>query len=144
MEKYKVGYMAGVYDLFHVGHLNLIRRARESCEHLIVGVLTDEEVMRWKPTRPFVPFEERIEIIRAVRYVDEAIMVNSENIDRLDSWKQLHFDCQFSGSDYANNPGWLADQQKLREVGSDIVFFPYTETTCSTNLRSLIQQKLIK
>ena len=144
MKKYKLGYMAGVYDLFHIGHLNLIRRAKENCEYLIVGVLTDEEVLRWKPQRPFVPFEERIEIIRSIRYVDEAILVNSENIDRIDSWNKLHFDCQFSGSDYQNNPGWLEDQRKLRELGSDIVFFPYTETTCSTQLREMIEQRIIK
>lgn len=143
MKKYKVGYMAGVYDMFHIGHLNLIKRAKEQCDYLIVGVLTDEEVVRWKPNRPFVPFEERIEIIRSVRYVDEAIRVTSTNIDRMDSWNQLHFDCQFSGSDYEHDAGWLADREKLRAVGSDIVFFPYTQSTSSTKLRALINQKLL-
>lgn len=143
MKPYKIGYMAGVYDMFHIGHLNLIKRAKEQCEHLIVGVLTDEEVLRWKPHRPIVPFEERLEIIRSIRYVDEAIGVDDSNIDRIDCWHQLHFDCQFSGSDYAENPGWLADQAKLQELGSDIMFFPYTQSTSSSQLRQLISKKLI-
>lgn len=143
MKKYNVGYMAGVYDLFHIGHLNLIKKAKEHCNYLIVGVLTDEEVMRWKVNRPFIPFEERIEIVRSISYVDEVVKVESHNIDRMDSWNILHFDCQFSGSDYADNEGWLADQKKLREVGSDIVFFPYTESTSSTQLKNLINKKLI-
>lgn len=142
-KKYKVGYMAGVFDLFHIGHLNLMRRAKEQCEYLMVGVLTDEEVQRWKPNKPFIPFEERIQIVESIRYVDEVVKVTSENITRMDSWNRYHFDCQFSGSDYANNEGWLWDQQQLRAVGSDIVFLPYTQTTCSTKIKALIEKSLI-
>lgn len=141
-KKYKVGYMAGVFDLFHIGHLNLMRRAKEQCEYLIVGVLTDEEVQRWKPNKPFIPFEERIQIVESIKYVDKAVKVTSENITRMDSWNIYHFDCQFSGSDYANNEGWLWDQQQLRKVGSDIVFLPYTQTTCSTKIKALIEKSL--
>lgn len=122
MRKYKIGYMAGVYDLYHVGHLNLMMKAKEQCEYLMVGVLTDEEVMRWKSSRPFIPFEERIRIVQAIRYVDEVVKVTSENIARMDAWNKYHFDCQFSGDDYAKDDGWLYDQQQLRNVGSDIVF----------------------
>lgn len=142
-KKYKVGYMAGVFDLFHIGHLNLMRRAKEQCEYLMVGVLTDEEVQRWKPNKPFIPFEERIQIVESIKYVDEVVKVTSENITRMDSWNRYHFDCQFSGSDYANNEGWLWDQQQLRKVGSDIVFLPYTQTTCSTKIKALIEKGLI-
>ncbi len=143
MKKYKTGYMAGVYDLYHVGHLNLMRKAKEQCEYLIVGVLTDEEVTRWKPNRPFIPFEERIRIVQAIRYVDEAVKVTSENIARMDAWNMYRFDCQFSGDDYAEDEGWLYDQQQLRNVGSDIVFLPYTKTTSSTQIKELINKALV-
>lgn len=142
MKKYKTGYMAGVYDLFHVGHLNLIMRAKEQCEYLIVGVLTDEEVVRWKPQPPYIPYEERIRIVAAVRYVDQVVGVSSSNIARMDAWERYHFDCQFSGDDYANDKGWLYDRQQLRMVGSDIVFLPYTKTTSSTKIRALIDRAL--
>lgn len=142
-KKVKVGYIAGVFDLFHIGHLNLIRRAKERCEYLMVGVLTDEEVIRWKPHKPFIPFEERIAIVGAIKDVDKVVEVTSENIARMDSWNIFHFDCQFSGSDYADNPGWLEDQRQLREVGSDIVFLPYTQSTCSTKIKALIEKGLV-
>lgn len=143
MKRYKTGYMAGVYDLFHVGHLNLMMRAKEQCEYLIVGVLTDEEVMRWKPNKPFIPFEERIRIVQSIRYVDEAVKVTAENIARMDAWNRYHFDCQFSGDDYKDDEGWLYDQQQLRAVGSDIVFLPYTKTTSSTQIKELIDKALM-
>ena len=143
MAKYNIGYMAGVYDLFHVGHLNMIKRAKEKCNYLIVGVLVDELVVHFKKKPPFIPFEERIEIVRSIKGVDEAVSVTFENIGKLDSWKQYHFDCQFSGSDYAQVSGWLYDKKKLEEVGSTIEFFPYTEGTSSTYIKELIARKLI-
>lgn len=142
MNKFKIGYMAGVYDLFHIGHLNLIRKAKESCDYLMVGVLTDEEVKRWKGEEPFIPYEERFQIIQAIKYVDQVVRVTAENIARIDAWNSYHFDCQFSGSDYANNIDWLEDQKQLRKRGSDIVFFPYTESTSSTKLKALINQRI--
>lgn len=143
MKKYKLGYMAGVYDLYHIGHLNLMMKAKEQCEILMVGVLTDEEVMRWKPNKPFIPYDERVRIVEAIRYVDRIVKVTSENIARMDAWNMYHFDCQFSGDDYANDAGWLYDQQQLREVGSDIVFLPYTQTTSSTKIKGLIERALV-
>ena len=80
MEKYKVGYLAGVFDLFHVGHLNLIRRAKERCDYLIVGALSDELVVKFKKNPPYIPFEERKQILEAIRYVDEVVKVTEENI----------------------------------------------------------------
>ena len=136
-KRYKVGYMAGVYDLFHIGHLNLITSAKQQCEYLMVGVLTDDEVVRWKKNLPFVPFVERY------RDVDEVIKVTSDNIARLESWNRYRFDCQFSGSDYENDPGWLKDRKELQKRGSDIVFLPYTESTSSTKLKELIKRRLI-
>lgn len=143
MKKYKTGYMAGVYDLFHVGHLNLMMRAKEQCEYLIVGVLTDEEAVRWKSQRPFIPYEERSCIVSAVRYVDQVVRVTGDNIARMDAWEKYRFDCQFSGDDYADDKGWLYDQQQLRKAGSDLVFLPYTKTTSSTKIRALIEQEVL-
>lgn len=142
MKKYNIGYMAGVYDLFHIGHLNMINRAKEKCNYLIVGVLVDELVMHFKKKLPFIPFEERIEIVRSIKGVDEAVPVTFDNIGKLASWRLYHFDCQFSGSDYADEPGWLQDKQKLEEVGSTIEFLPYTESTSSTYIKKLINRDI--
>lgn len=135
MKQFKRGYMAGVYDLFHVGHLNLINRAKDHCEYLIVGVLTDELVYHFKKKYPVISFEERSAIIAAIKGVDEVVPVTLENVGKMQSWEQLHFDVQFSGSDYENAPDWLADKKRLEEVGSTIMFFPYTQSTSSTDIR---------
>lgn len=139
MEHYSIGYIAGVFDLFHVGHLNVIRNARANCDYLIVGVLEDELVKFYKTNPPFIPFEERIEIVESLKYVDRAVGVNKNNIDKMTAWRLYHFDCLFSGDDYADEPGWLADKKSLNSVGSDIQFFPYTKTTCSTKIKQLIE-----
>lgn len=141
-KKYKVGYVAGVFDLFHVGHLNLLRKAKEQCDTLIVGVLDDDLVMFYKVNPPYIPFEERREIVEACRYVDRAVKVSKENIDKMAAWHLYHFDCLFSGDDYNGNPVWEEDRRKLNEVGSDIAFFPYTKSTSSTHIKQLIQKSL--
>ncbi len=140
MEHYKVGYVAGVFDLFHIGHLNLIRRAKERCDYLIVGVLTDELVMHFKTNPPYIPFEERIEIVAACRYVDKAVGVDFTNIDKLAAWELYRFDCLFSGDDYVNNESWIIDRKRLNQVGSDIQFFPYTKTTSSTQIKNAMKR----
>lgn len=142
-KKYNIGYIAGVFDLFHIGHLNLLRRAREQCNHLIVGVVTDEGVIRNKHTTCVIPFEERIEIVRACRYVDEAVEIPPEYYDTDEAYRRYQFDVQFSGSDYADSPGWIAKRDFLRQKGSDLVFFPYTESTSSTKLKDLINRRLL-
>lgn len=142
-KKYNVGYVAGVFDLFHIGHLNLLRRAKEQCNHLIVGVVTDEGVIRNKHTVCMVPFEERIEIVRACRYVDEAVEIPPEHYDTDEAYRRYQFDVQFSGSDYADSPGWMAKKEFLQKKGSDLVFFPYTQSTSSTQIKELINRKLL-
>ncbi len=140
--KYHVGYVAGVFDLFHMGHLNLLRRAREQCDHLIVGVVTDEGVRKNKHTEPFIPFEERLAIVQACRYVDEAVEIPFEYCDTQDAYRKFGFDVQFSGSDYAHDPVWARKREFLRERGSDMVFFPYTESTSSTRIKALIEKRM--
>lgn len=142
MKKYKVGYLAGVFDLFHVGHLNLIRRAKERCDYLMVGVLTDELVIKFKKNPPYISFEERKQILEAIRYVDEVVAVTEENHEKMKAWNKYHFDCLFSGDDYSGNPYWIEDQTTLKSVGSDIEFFPYTKSTSSTMIKAAIAKSL--
>lgn len=142
-KKYHVGYISGVFDLFHVGHLNMFKRAKEQCDYLIVGVVTDEGVRRYKKVEPFVPFEERIELVRACRYVDEAVEIPVQYNDTKEAYKLYHFDCQFSGSDYENDPFWISNKNYLEQNGSTLVFFPYTQTTNSTRIKALIEKRLM-
>lgn len=139
-KRYHIGYTAGVFDLFHIGHLNLLKRCREMCDYLIVGVVTDEHTMRMKGKRPFIPFGERVEIVRACRYVDEVVEVPTQYPDIHDAYGIYHFDCQFSGNDHAGDPHWLEQQKYLRERGSDLYFFPYTQGTSSTMLQEALKK----
>ncbi len=141
---YHIGYCAGVYDLFHIGHVNIFRRAKEQCDYLIVGVVTDEGVINNKHTEPFVPYAERLEMVRSCRYVDEAVEIPYIYCRTPDMFEKYHFDVQFSGSDYEHDPGWLAMKQYLNERGAEMVFFPYTECTSSTKIKKLIMKGLVE
>lgn len=141
-KKYHVGYIAGVFDLFHVGHLNMFKRAKEQCDYLIVGVVTDEGVRKNKNTEPFVPFAERIEMVQSCKYVDEAVEIPLDYAGTREAYRRYHFDCQFSGSDYVDNPDWLGEKTFLEKNGADMVFFPYTQSTSSTKLKKLIDKGL--
>lgn len=141
-KKYHTGYIAGVFDLYHIGHLNMFKRAKEQCEYLIVGVVSDEGVRKNKKTVPFIPFEERIEMVRSCKYVDEAVEIPLNYGGTRDAYRLYHFDVQFSGSDYENDPIWLAEREFLRKQGSDMIFFPYTEQTSSTKIKALINKQL--
>ncbi len=142
-KKYHIGYIAGVFDLFHVGHLEKFKLAKEQCDHLIVGLVTDEAVRLYKKTEPFVPFEDRKAMLEACRYVDEVVKIPPNYGGTRDAWRMYGFDVQFSGSDYVDNPEWQAEKQFLEDHGVDMVFFPYTESTSSTKLKALISKKLI-
>lgn len=141
-KKYHTGYIAGVFDLFHVGHLNMFKRAKEQCEYLIVGVVTDEGVRKFKKTETFIPFEERIEMVRSCRYVDEAVEIPVNFGGTRDAYRLHHFDCQFSGSDYVDDPDWLMEKEFLEKHGAEMVFFPYTEGTSSSKIKALIEKRL--
>ena len=142
-KKYHTGYIAGVFDLFHIGHLNMFKRAKEQCDYLIVGVVTDEGVRKNKEVEPFVPFEERVEMVKSCRYVDEVVGIPPTFAGTKDAWKLHHFDVQFSGSDYINDANWLANKEFLEKHGADLVFFSYTQSTSSTKLKKLIDRKLL-
>ena len=129
---YKIGYTTGVYDMFHIGHLNILKKAKEQCEHLIVGVSTDEAVEQYKHKKPVIPFEERLAIVQAIRYVDEVVPQTS--MDKFEAWKVLRFDVLFHGSDWKNSAMYNEIEQKLNAVGVDVVFFPHTEGVSTTDL----------
>lgn len=132
MGKYKIGYTTGVFDLFHIGHLNILRRAKEQCEYLIVGVSTDEVVESYKHKRPIIPFEERIAIVEAIRYVDRAIPQTS--MDKLEAWNTLHFDVLFHGDDWKGSAMYSNVENSLKAVGCDLVFLAHTSGISSTKL----------
>ena len=140
---YHIGYVMGVFDLFHVGHLNLIKRAAARCDHLYVGLLTDALVQRSKHITPYIPYEERKEILLALRYVDGVNEIDDEKyFSKVEEWKRHPFDCLFSGSDYQGNPHWVMEEKILRSLGSAIEFFPYTETTCSSKIRAAMEAQI--
>ena len=133
MKKYKVGYTTGVFDMFHIGHLNIIKRAKEQCDYLIVGVSTDELVQEYKNKKPIIPFYERCEIVKALEYVDK--VVAQENRDKFWAWKKLNFDVMFVGDDWKGKSLFVEIEEEFKKVGVDIVYFPYTKDTSSTILR---------
>ncbi len=137
---YHIGYCAGVYDLYHIGHVNIFRRAKELCDYLIVGVVSDEGVREFKHTEPYIPFAERIDLVRSCRFVDEAVKIPVYYNWTIEAFQKYHFDCQFSGDDYENEDYWLNARDYLRANGSDMVFFPYTPQTSSTKLKGLIDR----
>ncbi len=140
MKKYSIGYTTGVFDMFHIGHLNILRRAKERCDHLIVGVSTDECVKSYKNKTPVIPFDERIEIIKALKYVDE--VVPQTNMNKMEAWEKLHFDALFHGSDWQNSDMYNKISEEFEKVGVDVVFLPHTDGVSSTDLTNLIKNIL--
>lgn len=133
MKKYKTGYTTGVFDMFHIGHLNIIKRAKEQCDYLIVGVSTDENVMNYKHKKPVIPFDQRKAIVEAIRYVDE--VVPQENMDKFEAWQRLHFDVLFHGSDWKGSQMYDGVEKQLASVGCEMVFLPHTDGISSTLLK---------
>lgn len=135
MSKTIIGYTSGVYDLFHIGHLNLLKNAKGLCDKLIVGVSVDK-LVEYKNKRSVIPFEERIEIVRNIKYVDAAIP--QEELDKYKMWEKLHFDILFVGDDWFNSPSWQEMEEKFSKVGVRVVYFPYTKGTSSTLLNATL------
>lgn len=136
-KKYKVGYTTGVYDMFHIGHLNILRRAKEQCDYLIVGVSTDDLVEQYKHKRPVIPLEDRMEIVKAIRYVDQ--VVPQVSMDKVAVWKQLHFNALFHGDDWKGSDMYNEMEEKLKAMGVDTVFLPHTDGISSTQLVEILQ-----
>lgn len=140
MKKLIVGYTTGVYDMFHIGHLNIISRAKEQCDYLIVGVSTDELVQHDKNKTPIIPYEERAAIIAALKYVDK--VVPQQDKDKFAAWEKLHFDKMFVGSDWEGTPQWNKYEKEFAPVGVQIVYLPHTDGISSTQLTGVIKKML--
>ncbi len=132
-----IGYASGVFDLFHVGHLNLLRSASQHCDRLIVGVASDEYVQEFKGIAPVVPCEERVEIVSHLRFVDEVIVDRS--VDKTRAWRERPFDVIFKGDDWRGSPKGDRLEAEMATVGARVEYFPYTLHTSSTRLRSYIE-----
>jgi glycerol-3-phosphate cytidylyltransferase len=132
----KVGYTTGVFDLFHIGHLNILKKAKEKCDYLIVGVTTDEEVKRIKNQISIISFEERKQIIEALRYVDK--VVPEHDTDKLKAWEEFKYNIIFKGDDWKGTEKWNNYEKEFSKLGVEVVYFPYTEGTSSSILREFI------
>ena len=131
-----IGYAPGAYDLFHIGHLNILKQAADHCDHLVAGVVSDEMLLLAKGRAPVIPLAERLEIVRSVRFVDD---VHAEVVpDKLDTWRQVRFDVIFKGDDWRGTPKGERLERDLAAVGVAVHYFPYTVHTSSTILRKAL------
>ena len=131
MKEMTIGYTTGVYDLFHIGHLNLLKNARGMCDRLIVGVTVDE-LVAYKGKKAMIPFEDRIEIVRSIKYVDAA--VPQYDMDKLSACKKLGAKMLFVGDDWYGTEKWQQYEKEFTEAGIKIVYFPYTKGISSTQI----------
>tara|TARA_B100001057_G_C22712011_1_gene896179 strand:- start:718 stop:1140 length:423 start_codon:yes stop_codon:yes gene_type:complete len=133
-----IGYTTGVYDLFHVGHLNILNKAKQMCDKLIVGVTTDELIQDYKKKKSVIPYTERSEIVANIRCVD--VVVPQETMNKIDAWKKFKFNIMFVGDDWHDTPKWNIIEEELKKQEVKIVYFPYTKGTSS----SIINDTLAK
>ena len=128
-----IGYTQGTYDMFHIGHLNLLRNAKAQCDFLVVGVNSDELVKQYKNKSVIVPLAERMDIVSSIRYVDQVI--SCETLDKMIAFEKVHFNRLFIGDDWKGNPRWEETGRIMKEVGVELVYLPHTQGTSSTMLR---------
>lgn len=134
----RIGYTTGVFDMFHIGHLNILKRAKEQCDYLIVGVSTDELVQNYKNKTPIIPFEERKAIVEAIKYVDK--VVPQKNRDKYSAYEEYKFNVMFVGDDWKGKPLFEEVEKRFKEVGVEVVYFPYTKGTSSTILKEKLEK----
>ena len=139
MRIYDIGFTAGAFDLFHVGHLNIIRKSKNLCKYLIVGVLSDEYILKTKGRKPVISCENRMEIIKSIRYVDEVVKIDFHNTLKCDAWKLYHFNVCFSGDDHAWEDLWKKDKENLKKLGVELIYFPYTKSVSSTIIKKKLE-----
>ena len=137
MEKV-IGYTQGTFDMFHIGHLNLIKNAKRHCDYLVVGVNSDDLVESYKNKRPIIPLDERVEIMRAIKYVDEVIVTNT--LDKKEIWEKVRFNEIYIGDDWKGNERWEKTGKEMEQPGAKLVFLPYTKDTSSTMLREKLKE----
>lgn len=137
-KKYRVGYTTGVYDMFHIGHLNILRRAKEQCDYLIVGVTTDELCFKRKQKYPVINEQERMEIVGAIRYVDQVIP--QTDMEKIRPVKELGANVVFVGSDWKGTDAWNQYEKEFAEIGCTVVYLDHTDGISSTALREKLQE----
>ncbi len=135
----RVGYAPGVFDMFHIGHLNILRNSRRACDYLIAGVASDDFSRRAKGKSPVIPLAERLEIVRSIRYVDEAV---AEDVSKLEMWDQLRFDVIIKGDDWRGTEKGHRLERDFAAVGVEVFYLPYTVHTSSTLLREALNLEL--
>lgn len=142
--KKTIGYTVGSFDLFHIGHLNILKKAKAQCDYLIVGLNSDETMVRCKNKAPIIPYSERKQILEAIKYVDEVVKVECPHKDtKADDWHyRLSADVVFSGDDHNTSPEWQELIEYKSKHGGKVVFFPYTKTTSSTLIRKILEEKI--
>ena len=138
MGKQIIGYTTGVFDLFHVGHVNILKNARLNCDFLIVGVTTDELSEEVKHKKPVIPFDERIEIVKSIRYVDKVVAQTS--MDKMAAFYKYKFDVMIVGDDWKGTPKWNQLELDFSKLGVRIVYVPYTQHTSSSLLRTILEK----
>lgn len=137
MKKYKIGYTQGTYDLFHVGHLNLLNHAKEQCDYLIVGVNTDRLVSEYKNKQVIISEQDRARIVESIKSVDEVIL--TDTLDKNEIAKKINFNAIFIGDDWKNNERWIKTKEEMSKLGIDVVFLPHTDGISTTDIRSRIK-----
>ena len=140
----KIGYTCGVYDLFHVGHLNLFERCKRECDYLIVGICSDEYVRVFKHKDPVINEQDRMHIVGALKCVDEVAIINiEETVDKMLAWNKFHFNVLFSGDDWKGTERFLATERDFKEHGIDVemVFFSYTQGVSTTQIKNELKAK---
>ena len=134
----KIGYTTGCFDLFHIGHLNILKRARLECDYLIVGVTSDELSISAKNKKLIIPFQERMDIVESIKFVDEVVPQTS--YDKMEAWNNLKFDKMFVGDDWKGTDQWNQIEKEFSQYGVEIIYFPYTTHTSSTVLRKILSK----
>jgi len=132
-----IGYTTGVFDLFHIGHLTMLKNAKSMCDKLIVGVTTDE-LVSYKGKQSVIRFEERIEIVRSISYVDAVVPQN--NMNKMDALNRLKFDIMFVGDDWYDTEKWKKIDEQFEKRGVKIIYFPYTQGTSSTIINQALEK----
>lgn len=142
MDKVTVGYTTGVFDLFHIGHLNILKLAAEKCDYLIVGVTSDDTVYSYKKRRPVIPLRERMAIVEAIRFVDKVVV--QEEMDKIRAHDRYKFDKLFHGDDWKNSEMYTDIENEFKKRGVEVIYFPYTKGTSTSELKLKIYMEQIK
>lgn len=139
MKKYKIGYTTGTFDMFHVGHLNTLKKSKELCDYLIVGVSSDELVKKYKNKLPIIPLKDRMAIVEAIKYVDKVVI--QDNLDKYDAYLKYNYDVLFHGDDWKESDLYKGIEKKLSEVGVDVIYFPCIPLVSTSYILNKIREK---